>query len=175
MAPAILALLQFAPKIIGLFGDDDSKAAKIGDTIAGIAQSVTGSKSVDESAAKLISNPQLAHDFESAVMKSKTVIERLDEQSRHRASEQYKTSHKMADKIAWRIMVWNLPIIAVMAVVNLLAAYFMSNLGALLAVVSNLIGVVIGALITERQQVTSFHFGSSLGSKAKDGLKANLR
>jgi len=173
MAPAILALLQFAPKIISLFGDDDSKADKIGSTIAEIAQSVTDSKSIDESTAKLMLDPQLAFKFEMAVMESETVLERLDEQSRQRASEQYKTSHKMADKIAWRIMVWNLPIIALMTVVNLLAAYFMSELGALLAVVSNLIGVFIGALITERQQVTSFHFGSSLGSKTKDGMKDN--
>lgn len=167
MAPAILGLLQFAPKLISLFGDRGEKINDVANTIGTIAQSITGTNSATAATDALRADPQLAYQFEVAVMENKTVLERLDEQSRARASDQYKTSHVQADKIADRIMVWNLPTIASLVLVNVGAVYYMADQGPLVAIVSNLIGVVIGQLLNERQQVTGFFYGSSLGSKLK--------
>jgi F0F1-type ATP synthase assembly protein I len=170
MAPAILGLLQFAPKLINLFGDRGSKITEVAETIGSIAQQITGGKSVSESVAALQADPQLAYQFEVAVMANETVLERLDEQSRARASEQYKVTHKTADQIANIIMKTNLPVVGVLVMVNVVAVDYFADQGPLVAVVSNLIGVVIGHLLSERQAVTAFFFGSSLGSKLKDGV-----
>lgn len=167
----ILGLAKFLPEVIGLFGSKGKKAKKALDTVGEIALSMSGKNSIDDAAKAFDADPDLAYKFRMAVMDNETVMERLDEESRERASEQYKVHHAAADEIAKKIMTQNLIIVFVLVIVNTLAVYYLKDLGALLAVVSNLIGVVIGQLLNERHQVTSFHFGSSLGSKTKDALK----
>jgi hypothetical protein len=65
-------------------------------------------------------------------------------------------------------MKWNLWSILALVLVNGIAIYFLSEEAAVLATVSNLLGIVIKSLLDERKEVTGFYFGSSVGSKMKD-------
>lgn len=163
-----IGLAQFAPKIIGLLDSDrGSKASEIAQTVTTIAKSVTGLDNARDAQVALGNDPELALQFELAVMADKTVLERLDEQSRERATEQYKVNNKQADKIAERVTKYNLLYVAFLVVVNIAAVKYFEEDGPLIAVVSNLIGIVIGRLLEERQAIISFFYGSSHGSKLK--------
>jgi hypothetical protein len=78
------------------------------------------------------------------------------------------TDHKAADEIAESVIKKNLPIIGILIGVNIASVIFLKDKGELIAIISNFIGIAIGQLFNERQQVISFFFGSSQGSKDKD-------
>lgn len=174
MSIAALGLLKFVPDVIDLFSSKNKSKDSV-EVISNIAKDLTGKDTVDEAEKVLSADPNLAYQFKLSVMEHDTILERLDEQSRTRAGEQYKSNHVQADKLADGIMTYNLIIIGVLAVINVLAVYFMTTNNvdnpALVAIISNLVGTIIGNLIAERQQVVSFYFGSSLGSKLKNMFK----
>ena len=95
----------------------------------------------------------------------------MEAEDRKSARDSYKVHHEQADKVAQSIMARNLPTIFILVIVNVTsvyaAEYFKLPTG-VLAIISNLIGVVIGQLLAERQSVVGFFFGSSLGSKMKN-------
>lgn len=82
-------------------------------------------------------------------------------------------SKDITDWMIKRIMVWNLWFVTGLVVVNVGVSILLRNESAILAVVSNIIGVVIGQLLAERQTAVQFPLGSSLGSKLKDIFKKN--
>lgn len=76
------------------------------------------------------------------------------------------TDHEMADDIAGKIINWNLVII--MALVGVQVYVIISVDGQVAAVITGVVGTVVGSLINERNTVVNFFFGSSKGSKDKD-------
>ena len=91
----------------------------------------------------------------------------LDYQDRAGAREMYKAENKMADEIAKRVIVWNLWIVFLAIVIEILVVIYMQE-KTLIAIISSAIGGLTTALLQERQQVINFFFGSSIGSKTKD-------
>jgi hypothetical protein len=87
---------------------------------------------------------------------------------RGQSHESYRTNGQQADKIANLVIKWNLPIIAILVLVNILIVYYMQDNATLIAIVSQVIGIAIGKLFSERQAIIDFFFGSSMGSKEKD-------
>ena len=86
------------------------------------------------------------------------------------ARDMYKsTGHVMADKIADRVIVWNLWVVFLAIAVEILAVVYMED-KVLIAIISGAIGSFTTALLQERQQVINFFFGSSQGSKDKTNL-----
>jgi len=81
----------------------------------------------------------------------------------------YNASKDVTDELANRIMTWNLPIIILLVVINIACVKFLES--TLLAIVSNVLGMVMQKLFEERSAVTNFYLGSSKGSKDKDNLK----
>ena len=81
-----------------------------------------------------------------------------------------KTDHKTADEIATNIIKKNLPLIIGLVLINILSVWLLKDQGELIAIISNFIGITIGYLFSERQQVINFFFGSSIGSKDKTNL-----
>jgi len=79
----------------------------------------------------------------------------------------YKAENKMADEIAKRVIVWNLWIVFLAIVIEILVVIYMQD-KTLIAIISSAIGGLTTALLQERQQVINFFFGSSIGSKTKD-------
>jgi len=91
----------------------------------------------------------------------------MDYEDRAGAREMYKTENKMADQIAKRVIVWNLWIVFLAIVIEILVVIYMED-KTLIAIISSAIGGLTTALLQERQQVINFFFGSSIGSKNKD-------
>ncbi len=78
----------------------------------------------------------------------------------------YVTSKDITDSLANKIMNWNLPLVMLLVIINILCVKWLDS--ALLAVISNIIGMAMQKLFEERSAVTNFFFGSSKGSKQKD-------
>lgn len=66
MLPIALALAQFAPMIAGWLGGQ--KAEEVAGKVVGIAQQVTGQSSPDATEAALAADPNLAFQFQKAVL-----------------------------------------------------------------------------------------------------------
>lgn len=84
------------------------------------------------------------------------------------AHKTYREKNQQADEISSHIIKYNLPIIAILVIVNVLIVYYMQDNATLIAIVSNIIGVAIANLFSERNTIVNFFFGSSIGSKEKD-------
>ena len=95
-----------------------------------------------------------------------TLIE-MDYKDRAGAREMYKEENQMADEIAKRVIIWNLWIVFLAIVIEILVVIYMED-KTLIAIISSAIGGLVTALLQERQQVINFFFGSSIGSKNKD-------
>jgi len=66
LIPIAMALAQFAPMIAGWLGG--SKAEDVAAKVVGIAQTVTGQSSPDAAVAALQADPNLAYQFQKAVL-----------------------------------------------------------------------------------------------------------
>ena len=169
MAPlAILGLVKYIPDLIGMF--DKKKGAdakKITDVVGGIAETVTGKKG-DDAANAIHSDPKLAYEFQLAVMADSHVQEQMDLDNTKSARDMYKVNPEQASKTAEHIMKYNLVIVFLLVIINVFAVAYLKDNAAVLAIVSNFIGIVLHALLNERQSVVNFFFGSSMGSKNKN-------
>ena len=88
------------------------------------------------------------------------------------AREMYKdTDHATADDIAQKVINYNLIIIVLLVVVQVLVVMYVN--GQVAAVVTGVVGTIVGSLINERNTVINFFFGSSKSSKDKDKKQAN--
>lgn len=116
-------------------------------------------------------------DFE----KLKLELEDKKEDNRHEetkyttAHTTYVTKSDMADNIAKQIIDRNLPLIGILVVINVALVYFLQDRANLIAIASNIIGIAIGNLFSERQAIVNFFFGSSIGSKEKDNHIKELK
>jgi len=169
MAPlAILGLVKYIPDLIGMF--DKKKGAdakKITDVVGGIAETVTGKKG-DDAVNAIHSDPKIAYEFQLAVMADSHVQEQMDLDNTKSARDMYKVNPEQASKVADNIMKYNLIIVFLLVIINVLAVNHLKDDAAILAIVSNFIGIVMMALLQERQAVVNFFFGSSMGSKNKN-------
>ncbi len=114
-------------------------------------------------------SPELKGDpaYEKALEQYKTELEYQIENTKG-ARNIYTQSKDITDTLANKIMNWNLPLILVLVVLNIVCVRWLDS--TLLAIVSNVIGMVMQKLFEERSAVTNFFFGSSQGSKQKDNL-----
>ena len=85
------------------------------------------------------------------------------------AREMYAEKSDTADFIAHKVIKENLISIALLVIIQVLAIIFVE--GPVAAVITGVIGTIVGALINERNTVINFFFGSSKGSKDKDAKK----
>lgn len=173
MAPLLVKALpviaQLVPDVIGWFaGDKAEDAAK---KVVGIAESITGVKG-DDALDAVMSDPTVALEFKKAVMQDKYKLDEMFLDNTKDARAMYQKSNDMADKVADRIIRFNLPIGFLLLAINALFTYYMQDHAALISGLSTLIGAVVHALLKERQDVINFFFGSSMGSKMKSLFKA---
>jgi hypothetical protein len=77
MLAIALALAQFAPMIAGLFGG--SKAEDVAQKVVGIAQAVTGQSAPNAALASIQSDPNIALQFQKAVLDQQYEIQKLSQ------------------------------------------------------------------------------------------------
>ncbi len=124
----------------------------------------TLSKLVNKSSPELVGDPTYEKALEMYQEELKYHIENTKG-----AREIYSQSKDITDQLARKVMTWNLPIILLLVIINIFCVKFLDS--TLLAIISNVIGMVMQKLFEERSVVTNFFFGSSQGSKQKDNLK----
>ena len=166
-----LALAKFVPDVIGLFSKKRGKDAEAAiNAVESVAELITG-KSGDDAVAAISADPELLYKFQIAVMEDSHVKEQMALEDKKDARSAYKVHHEQADKIAERIMAWNLPCLLFLALAQVIVIYLAKQFDLsveIVAIVSNVLGLLIKSLLDERLSVVGFFFGSSLGSKTKD-------
>lgn len=172
MIGTALALARYIPDVIGLFSSKRGKQAQDAmSAVESVAEAITGKTGV-EAVSAIEADPELAYKFKVAVMADSHVSEQMQLEDRKDARESYKVHHEQADKIAAQIMNWNLPSLLALAALQIGVVIIAKKYDldvTIVAIVSNILGLVINSLISERQSVVGFFFGSSLGSKMKNG------
>lgn len=152
-------------------GIGESSANKIVE----IAQAVTGTSDPEKALEAMSQSAAAQVEVRNKLIDNKQEIIRLQYQDRSDARDMYKNSdHKKADDIASVIMKYNLPLIVLLLVANVVAVQFIQNTAVAVAV-GNLIGGSVAAMWQERQQVVGFFFGSSIGSKDKTKALAGAK
>lgn len=83
----------------------------------------------------------------------------------------YREKNEMADQIAKQVMRWNLIIAMALVIANIGVSIYIAQ-PAIIALASNVIGILLAQVIRERGTLMDFFFGSSLGSKTKESKQA---
>lgn len=171
---SIVAALGIA-KAVGLtdwvtnkLSGSDNDAAKIAAKVITFASDATGQKEPSLIEKQLSANPELAAKLKQTLLNNEHQLDMAPYLDRKDARAMHNKHPQQADKIADRIMKFNLPYIFVLLIANVLAMFYLKEFSAILAIVSNLLGMTIKSLFDERNCVTGFYFGSSMGSKEKD-------
>jgi hypothetical protein len=107
---------------------------------------------------------QADHAFE--IEKRRMAYENTDS-----ARSMHKENHEQADKIADRVMKWNLAYVILTLGIQCVSIYLLKDFGTQLTIISTACGWVLKGLLDERRDVTGFYFGSALGSRLKDDGK----
>lgn len=166
-----MKLLSHVPDIVGIFaGKKKAEAAK---KIVDMAEKVTGKKQ-DSAVAAIEKDPALALEFQKLVYAEKHELERMfleDVADAREMNTQSAEMGKLSSRTADQIMRWNLPAVGLLIIAQCIVLIMLEDKIEIVALVSNAIGFVINSLLNERQQVTGFLFGSSMGSKLKTLIK----
>lgn len=110
---------------------------------------------------------ELIAELERDRMEWEKEIFALEVEDKKSARIMYVEKSEQADDIASTVMLWNLPAIALLLVIEICCIIYLKDYGEILAIISGAIGAVVQALISERLTVVQFFFGSSQGSKKK--------
>jgi hypothetical protein len=171
---SIVAALGIA-KAIGLtdwvtdkLSGSDNDAAKIAAKVITYASTSTGKKDPSAIEKTLSEHPELAAKLKQTLLDNEHELDMAPFRDRQNARDMHNKHPQQADKIAHGIMRFNLPYIFILLVANVIAMVYLKDFSAILALVSNLLGMTIKSLFDERNCVTGFYFGSSMGSKSKD-------
>lgn len=123
----------------------------------------------------LIKLKQMEQDHKIELERITLEYQRLENEKFIKSHDTYKEQHAMADRIAEQVIRYNLPVIGLLVVINVLVLHYFKDDATLIAIASNVIGVAMGHLFGERQAIVNFFFGSSLGSKKKSDQLAEFQ
>lgn len=107
-------------------------------------------------------------EFEKLLQDYELEVYSQEMQDRQNARLMYAAKNETTDWLAKRIMTWNLLFVLLLVGANVTCILYLES--TLLAIVSNVIGQVIQALINERLTTVNFFMGSSKGSADKNDL-----
>lgn len=165
---ALPALIQAAPDLVRVFGgqhkEQNAQAAEI---VAGIAQKVAGVDTVEGAVRAIQADPETANAFRTEVrinMGDLLALAEADEKSR--AAAMSRNTQLMAADPRWLWIVGGIAVIVVLASYALAAIVITGDFTAEVKAMV-ITGVVIGSIAT----VLAFLFGSSHGSRLKDGQR----
>lgn len=177
LIPIAMALAQFAPMIAGWLGG--SKAEEVAGKVVGIAQQVTGQSSPDATVAALAADPNLAFQFQKAVLDQQAHLAEIsaDLTKAELAADVQHDQIDAADRDSARKRE-----IAVKDATPMLLAIFVTlgffGLLGFMAVKtvpqenSAILNTMLGSLGTGWLAILYYYFGSSRGSDRKTELMA---
>lgn len=160
----IMGLAQFAPSILRFFGAGE-KSAAVAEKVVGIAQSITGTQSPDSALEAIRQDPQLALQFQTAVLAQDEELEKAFLADRQGARERDVEVRKLTGGSNTRADVMILgAVIGLLACMGTLVFFRTEIPGEVVGIVATIAGI-FGACLRDAFQ---FEFGSSRGSKDKD-------
>lgn len=160
LIPLALGLAgRYLPEAIGWLRGDKAEAAAR--DILDVAKQVTKVDDDEHAADALINDRTLGEEFRLEVLRLRNARDSLYLGDVQNARDHYVNAKPTADQIALGVMTRNLLLILTLVVINLAALWVVGDKAELIALISNIIGVVIGALLNERNSVISFFFGAS--------------
>lgn len=121
---------------------------------------ISSAEITEEHAKKVQMDVELKKKYESKINDMAFEQVKLHANDTQSARDMYAKKSDMADKIAMRIMTWNLTFISILVAVNVMATIWLDV--ALVGVICSVIGTVIGALIAERSSVVNFFFSKGI-------------
>lgn len=183
-----LALIGMIPSIINLFTGETSRTDSVIDLAKKAGEALGMENASPEDVLKHIEqNPDAVVklkelEFNAKALENEHLRKQIEEANRHEeqkrgmAHETYRMKNDKQDRIAEQIIRYNLPVIFLLVCINIALVYFLRDkeYSTLIAIASNIIGVVIGNLMNERQAIINFFFGSSIGSKEKQDKLENF-
>ena len=146
----------------GLIAGDEG--GKVADRVVDLALEITGSTSAPDALELIQESPQLADELKKLLITNQYELARLAYADKAQARHLYQEKNQMADIIAQRVMTWNLPMIVVMIIANVLVAMYVKESG-VAQLLGNLIGMVTTQLYKERQTIVEFFFGAGIGGQ----------
>lgn len=182
MDPATLSLAislaRFVPKLLRWMGGDG--AAEVAEQVVGIAENLTGQKRA-EAVAAIERDPQLALQFQQLVVSRELEFERMALRRDELEIEDKKSARAAhaGNQGVFRLGIAMLVVFAAVVAASLYGAYQMLVGGvrvdaSMFAAVSGFVGTLIGYVSAKADQVISYFFGSSIGSKQKTDAMAQV-
>jgi hypothetical protein len=172
LIPILSALVQFAPTLAEWVGGP--RAGAVAEQVVGIAKAVTGTADGDQALSAISANPDLALQFEAAVLAQQVELARIASGDRkdERAAEVAVAQTDASDRASARDMQVHLnaltpAILGWVVVVGFLGILTGILSGKLTTTDNQVLLILLGSLAAGFGQVLNFHFGSSSGSKAK--------
>lgn len=174
MLPALIPIITtLLPEAVKFFTDDAGD--KVVDQVSGLVKGVTGIDDMDAATKAIMADPDKALALKELLIKNKHKLDEMYLADRQDARSMYKDENEQADKIAQEIISKNIWYICGVLIFQLLlltvVPIWLPIDTSTAAIVGNVCGWVINGLLSERQSVTAFFFGSSKGSKNKDKIK----
>lgn len=164
-----LALAQFAPSLLRYFGVGD-KSAAVAEKAIEIAKEVTGQTTGPQAIEAMQVNARLAQEFNLAVLKIDGELEQAYLADRKDARDRDVKLHQAGyqNKRADLMVIFD--VIGLIACLVVLSVYRTEIPGEVVGLLSTIAGI-FGLCLRDAHQ---FEFGSSRGSREKDGLMASL-
>lgn len=157
------ALIEFAPDIARWIGGDD--AGDAADKVVGLAQKVTGAGDPQSAVDMIKANPEMAMAFEKSINDHKAEMDQMylkdrgDARQRDIAIQDKRGRNTRADVLAFSAIGGLISLIWILLFIQIPDGP-----------ARDVLLLLSGALITIVKDVYGFEFGSSRGSKDKDGL-----
>ncbi|TAK84355.1 MAG: hypothetical protein EPO20_14805 [Betaproteobacteria bacterium] len=165
-----LSLAQFAPSILRYFGVGEKPVA-MAERVVQIAQTVTGTQSPEAALAAMRENQQFAQQFNLAVLAADTELEKVyladRANARARDVEVRKVNAGQNRRADVMLICAFVAVIAIAGLLSLGKVDGASAVGGFLLTIGGMFARNIGTAF-------DFEFGSSRGSKEKDGLIAQM-
>jgi hypothetical protein len=172
-------LINAAPSIIEFFGN--KKQADTAEKVIDIAKQITGEKEPEKAVEAIAANPELALQFERAVMDNKLEFKKLDLEEQRIYVNDVQDARKFRDERTFWLGVSILCIFCIAVVLVLIGSYFII-VGKLVidagifAALTGMIGTLVGYTAANAQAVVNYFFGSSHGSMVKsDELSDSIK
>lgn len=156
LIPAVMALAQFVPAISRWVSGDN--AGGIAETIATVAQTVTGSKTIEEAITRIQTEPDKQRAFQLAMQERSDELEKaylLDRQSARSRDTQIQVvtgRNRRGDILAYGAVA--------MLLACIIGAFFME----IPATSRDIVLMLIGGLLVIVKDVYGFEFGTSKDS-----------
>ena len=170
MAPAFIALAQFAPTILRFLGvGANNSASKITDIVAETAKTISGANTLDEAITAFASNTDKAYEFKIRMLSMDKEFEAMYLADVADARSRDKEFIKLGMTNARANFMFFLAI-AIIAV----SVWMIWRDPAINEYLKGIMTLVIGRFLGYLDNIYSFEFGTTRASKEKDNTISNL-